>query len=64
MVYDNVVQYCKENKLSISGFEKLCGLANGTVRLWKNGGYPRLSTLQKMIEATNIPLQKWLEQGR
>ena len=40
MVYDNVVQYCKENKLSISGFEKLCGLANGTVRLWKNGFPP------------------------
>lgn len=61
MVYQKIIEYCERNGLSISAFEKKCRLANGTVSGWKDGGNPSLSTLQKIVIATNIPIEKWVE---
>lgn len=62
MVYNNVICYCKEKSISISAFEKKCGLPNGLVGKWKEKGYePSISTLQKISAATKIPIKKWLE---
>lgn len=62
MVYENVMKYCKKNGLSVLAFEKKCGLANATVAGWNKGNYdPSLSTLQKIVSATGIPIEKWLE---
>ena len=62
MFYLKVVGYCDKNNLSISGFEKKCGLTNGTVSGWKNGGSPSLTTLKKIAEATKIPISKWAKE--
>ena len=62
MFYKNVVAYCKENGLSISGFEKLCGIGNGVIDDWKNGNRnPSVATLQKMEKATGIPIADWMK---
>lgn len=60
MYYRKVSNYCKENNLSIKSFEEKCGLANGTVGGWKNGGKPSVATLIKISSATGIPIEKWL----
>lgn len=61
MVYPKVIEYCNKHKISISAFEKKCGLTNGTVNGWRaRGGEPSLTTVKKISEATKIPVQKWL----
>ncbi|MCJ7837477.1 helix-turn-helix transcriptional regulator [Cuneatibacter sp. NSJ-177] len=61
MIYANVLAYCKENELSVSAFEKKCDIGNGTVGRWKDdSSKPTLATLQKIQEATGIPLAKWI----
>lgn len=62
MFYQNVVAYCEENNLSIHAFEKKCGLGNGVVGRWKdNKSLPALTTVQKIAEATRIPVEKWIK---
>lgn len=61
MFHQKVVEYCKENNLSIMAFEKKCGLSNGTVSKWKDCGNPSLDTLFKIVEATGISTEEWLK---
>lgn len=62
MIYENVIKYCEDKGLSISGFEQKCSLANGTVSKWENAKEePKLRTLRKIESATGILMQKWLE---
>lgn len=60
-IYGKIVKYCYENDLTIMAFEKLCGLSNGVVSKWKSAGYPRIDNMQKIVNATGIPIQNWLE---
>lgn len=60
-VLGKIFEYCNKNKLSVSAFEKKCGLANGTVSGWKNGGNPSVPTLKKIEKSTKIPIKKWIE---
>lgn len=61
MFYKKILEYCEKNNLSISAFEKKCGLANGTVKGWENGSNPSLNSLYKIEKSTKIPVKKWLE---
>lgn len=64
MVYKNVVKYCNDKEISVSAFEKMCGIGNGTVRLWENdNSKPTLSTLEKMQKSTGISISDWLKEG-
>ena len=63
MIYNKIIKYCNENSLSISAFEKKCGLANGTVGKWKDGGNPSLETLHKIVLATCIPIDEWMKES-
>lgn len=63
MIYNKIMDYCNQNRLSVSAFEKKCGLANGTVGKWKDGGNPSLETLQKIVAATDIPIEKWMKES-
>lgn len=65
LIYKNVVDYCSKNNLSISAFEKMCGLTNGTVYGWqKRGSNPSLETLKKISAATKIPIEKWIKEQK
>lgn len=61
MFYEKVRQYCEQNKLTIMGFESLCGLSNGSVSKWKDGSFPSIPTLKKIEEATKISVDDWLK---
>lgn len=63
MIYKKIMDYCNQNSLSVSAFEKKCGLANGTVGKWKDGGNPSLETLQKIVSATCIPIEEWTKES-
>ena len=63
MIYNKIMKYCNENGLSVSVFEKKCGIANGTVGKWKDGGNPSLETLQKIVSATGIPIEEWTRES-
>lgn len=63
MIYNKIIKYCNENSLSISAFEKKCGLANGTVGKWKDGGNPSLETLHKIVLATGITIDEWMKES-
>lgn len=59
-VYENVVKYCAEKKISIRAFEDMCEIGNGTVGRWKEGSNPSLKTLEKIASHTGINLKKWI----
>lgn len=62
MIFQKVKDYCRENNLSISSFEKLCGIGNGTVARWENDeSKPALSTLEKIEKTTGIPVSMWIK---
>lgn len=62
MIYNRIINYCNQNSLSVSAFEKKCGLANGTVGKWRDGGNPSLETLQKIVSATGVPISEWIKE--
>ena len=57
------MDYCNQNSLSVLAFEKKCGLANGTVGKWKDGGNPSLETLHKIVLTTGIPIDEWMKES-
>lgn len=64
MIYQNVINYCKENSMTLSAFEKKCGIGNGVVGRWKNDdSKPTIATLEKIQLATGIPISEWLAQN-
>lgn len=63
MIYNKIIKYCNENILSVSAFEKKCGIANGTVGKWKDGGNPSLETLHKIVLTTGIPIDEWMKES-
>lgn len=61
MVYSKVIDYCVRNGMSVMAFEKKCGLTNGTVNGWKNGNNPSMASLGKIVKATEVPLEFWVD---
>lgn len=63
MVYRKVKQYCREHRMSVSAFEKMCGIGNGAVARWDEGGsHPSIATLFKMQQVTGLSIQYWLSE--
>ena len=59
--YDKVAEYCGERKMPISAFEKMCSIGNGTCGRWRDSmSSPTLTTMQKIAEATKIPIENWV----
>ena len=63
MIYNKIMNYCNQNRLSVSAFEKKCGIANGTVGKWKDGGNPSLGTWQKIVSSTGVPIAEWMKES-
>ncbi len=60
LLKDNIQEYCKKQNLSISAFEKKCGLGNGTINGWKKSS-PRLDSIEKISITTGISVTKLLK---
>ena len=63
LIYKKIISYCEKNNISISAFEKKCGIGNGTIGKWKGGGNPSLETLQKIVSETGIPIEEWAKES-
>ena len=62
VIYNKVINYCKENNLSVTAFEQKCGLPNGIVGKWNIHGFvPKIETVKKIVSATGIPIEKWID---
>lgn len=62
MLYENVIAYCEKERISISTFEKRCGIGNGTIGKWKNNSsMPTLATLEKIVKETKVPIAEWMK---
>ena len=65
MITDKIDTYCKNAGISVSRFEKICGIGNGIVGKWRNrGSSPSISTLVKIEKATGVPIFMWIEEVR
>ncbi|MBO7341000.1 MAG: helix-turn-helix transcriptional regulator [Lachnospiraceae bacterium] len=64
MNYSKIMEYCQKNDISISTFEKMCGIGNGTVARWnpelEKPSMPSLDSLQKITRCTGIPMAELL----
>ena len=67
MIYSKVIQYCSDNNLSLSAFEQLCKIGNGTIGRWnpelEKPSKPDLNTLEKISNATGISLAELITGG-
>ena len=59
MIFDRVQRYCRLHNLTISEFEKLFGIGNGSVARWRVK-QPSLKSLIKISKATRISLENWV----
>lgn len=59
MIYEKIIGYCERNSLTISSFEKMCGIGNGTIGRWKEEkSNPSLQTLKKISTVTGISIME------
>jgi len=61
-MYDKVKKLADASGESISNVEKVCGIANGTIRKWKDSK-PYAETLQKVAVHFGKPIEYFLEGG-
>ena len=61
MIYKKIIEYCSKNNISLSAFEKKCGIGNGTISRWENESNPSIDSLEKIASVTGIPLSDWLK---
>ena len=61
MDYEKLEKYCKEHHLSVSEFERLCEIGNGTIGKWLKGkAEPSFKSLFKMEKYTGIRISEWI----
>ena len=63
LFYQKVLDYCKSQNISISAFEKKCGIGNGTIGRWADGSKPSIETLIKIANATGIAVEEWVKES-
>ena len=61
MIYERIQEYCRNEKLTLSEFEKKCQIGNGTIGKWKDDKMqPTIKTLSKIAHYTGITIGYWI----
>lgn len=55
MIYENIMEICKERGISTARLERESGLGNATVRGWKDGS-PTVDTLAKVAHYLGVSI--------
>lgn len=53
VIYENIVNLCKKDNISIRALELTCNLGNGTISGWKNSS-PRVDLLDRVAKHFNV----------
>lgn len=61
MIYENIVELCRERGISIARLEKECGFGNATIRGWAVSS-PTISKLQKVAEFFGVTVNDLLKE--
>ena len=59
VIYENIVEIAKNQKLSICALEKKAGLGDGTIGGWRKSS-PNVDSLSKVADALNVSITKLL----
>lgn len=59
MLYSKVMEYCQKNSISLSAFERKCGLGNGTIKGWISSS-PRVDTIKKVATEMGVTVDELL----
>ena len=62
-MYETIKQLCKEKNISVYELEKMAGLGNGTIRLWKDSS-PRLENLERVADALGIKVTTLINRSK
>lgn len=61
ILIENIDKYCISEGITPKEFERRCSLGNNCTGKWRRGiSSPSIKTLEKISEATQIPLENWL----
>lgn len=64
VVVENIERFCGDQGISVKEFERRCKLANNAVGKWRKGiASPSVRTLQKISEATMVPVENWIKEN-
>lgn len=55
LLYQRIAELCTEKNTNISQVEKACGLANATIRRWKESS-PSVENLMKVADHLGVSL--------
>lgn len=55
MLYQKIVELCEKQGTNVSKLERECGLANGTIRRWKDSS-PSIENLIKVADKLDVSL--------
>ena len=62
IIVENIERFCASQGISTKEFERRCNLANSSIGKWRRGiASPSVKTLEKISEATKVPLENWLK---
>lgn len=64
MLIDCILDYCEHEQISLSEFERRCGLGHGTVRKYKEGHSPTIKTLQTISAKTGISMLTLISESK
>lgn len=54
MFYEKVKALCDERGMTIQKLEQVAGIGNGTIGKLKDGGCPKLTTVERVAKALEI----------
>ena len=61
MIYEKVLEYCRNEGIPVCEFERRCEIGNGTVSKWRQDrSSPSVKTLSKIVHGTGLDLMHWL----
>ena len=62
MVYDRIVEICRERNISITKVEDMAELGHGTIGKWKKVD-PQISNIRKVANALKVPISVILDES-
>lgn len=60
MIYERIVELCKEKGTTVKQLERDAGLSNGSISKWRECS-PMVSSVEKVAKALDVPIWEILK---